>query len=1285
MSSTFYAQVQEIFADALEHPRDERSAYLDRVCAGKPELREEVEALLAAHDEAGEYLAEPTISENIPDGSMTQAAQEAPGTEIDRYVLRERIGEGGFGVVYRAEQVEPVRREVALKIIKRGMDTRQVVTRFEAERQTLAVMDHPGIARVLDAGTTPDGRPYFVMDLVRGQPIVDFCDRQQLSIVDRLRLFRDVCAAVQYAHQKGVIHRDLKPSNILVSMVNDEPLVKIIDFGIAKAIDAAAKDQSLRTMEGQFIGTPEYMSPEQAGLRGTQADIDTRTDIYSLGVLLYQLLTGTLPFDPATLRNSDLFEIRRRIREIDPPKPSTRLRRMDETNSTAAAVSRGVEERALIRRLRGDLDWITMKAMAKERALRYASANELSDDVQRHLAGEPVLARPPSVRYRTGKFIRRNKVPVAAAAAVLLVLVGGIIATSFSMLEAQRQRDAAQRLAYRTSIAAASAALEVNDSERAVRNLDEAPTSLRGWEWRHLRTRTEQSLRTFDDHDGVVRCVTWSPDGTWILSGGSDGVIHVRDITTDKSLHRITTSAQSVVHCAIDPTGRLLLVHQRYGKGDAARHEVVMRDLITGDALWRRENALAGNQAFSSDGTTIGIALRDERAVAWIDARSGRVITRQPVGRDCLSTAMTATEAIACLTRGPSVYGDIEVVQRDGSRVVHDVQSVFSRPVFSPSRDRVLWSAWTAGSVNVGNVRDGSIRVIPERSGHERWPLAVSPDGRWAALSEGRNVLLWDMSQWEVADTLTGHSEPVSSAAFSKQGDRLVTGDQTGELRTWVVPPTPSPWIVKRWETWSRDAAALSTDGTTLATVGWSFVRLWDLPSGTIRRIFNERSLYVQRVAFSPDDQFIAVAGRNNPLHVLNVSTGEVVLETNHEGNQPLAWAADGESLLWLDAQGEINIIDVRSGHVRDTLQFSQAPIRRLTITDDNLTALAWSEQSQTTYQDTASAFLLVWNLQTSELEQQIPLHGAPPTQLSIHHDGQLAAIAHTDGRITLWDLYHGRRLWDVMHEGESINGIAFSRDATRLAVARVGRVDLLNTTNGHRQVTFRHHVGDVVGLAFTPDDAAMVVCGQTHPMTIYDAVQPDRATIRARSAMVQGRRIADPLFDQLHARDPVLTHLRQQGNLSHWQREAAIDYARARGDHLAALASAAVFAIERGRYEKALRCYQTIQQYRETTAPRWDSLVAVAHYFLGEYEKAHAALQRYINWPKRETDLVVTERALLALIEQALGNQDKAMDVWRRARQLLAESEISPPTDRISQAVLREARSVFDPDSNSP
>ena len=565
-------RAQEIFLTAIEqHQSDQWPAYLDEACADDGQLRQAVERLLRSHQDLG------TFHENGPaTAQMTWHLAEQPGTTIGPYKLLQQIGEGGMGVVYMAEQTEPVSRRVALKIIKPGMDTRQVIARFEAERQALAMMDHPNIAKVLEAGMTDTGRPYFVMELVKGIPVTQYCDQKQLTPRERLELFVPVCQAVQHAHQKGIIHRDIKPSNVLIAEYDDLPVPKIIDFGVAKATQQRLTEKTMFTEFGQVVGTVEYMSPEQAKLN--QLDIDTRTDIYSLGVLLYELLTGETPFDGERLRSAAFDELLRIIREEDPPRPSLRLSTSESLPSIAA--NRHTEPKKLSALVHGELDWIVMKALEKDRTRRYDTASKFAEDVQHNLKDEPVTACPPSAAYRLRKFARRNKSLISTMAAIATALVIGTGVATWQAIRAAHERDHAV-VAEATAEAEAKRADEeakqaMQEAERAIEaesaaiaeaeRADEAEQVARknllmakiqlaeeqlnqgryglairllnahspeaedeaGFAWHHLWARAQEGLiGTLEGHTKLVSSISFSPDGTQLASaqpgwGGED-------------------------------------------------------------------------------------------------------------------------------------------------------------------------------------------------------------------------------------------------------------------------------------------------------------------------------------------------------------------------------------------------------------------------------------------------------------------------------------------------------------------------------------------------------------------------------------------------------------------------------------------------------------------------------------------------------------------------------------------------------------------------------------------
>jgi serine/threonine protein kinase len=437
MSESKQSLEEFLFEEAVRRPVADRAAFLDGVCQGDPALRARLDLLLEGHGKAEGFLGE--VPPREPGLAASRRAEpgvdEKPGDRIGHYKLLEKIGEGGCGIVYMAEQEEPVRRRAALKVIKLGMDTKSVVARFEAERQALALMDHPNIAKVLDAGATETGRPYFVMELVRGVRITDYCDQHQLSMRGRLELFTKVCQAIQHAHQKGIIHRDLKPSNILVTLHDGVPVPKVIDFGIAKATTGQRlTDRTVFTEFQQFIGTPAYMSPEQAEMSGL--DIDTRSDIYSLGVLLYELLTGKTPFEPQELLKAGFDEMRRTIREVEPVRPSTRL--TQERLATGPAAPGNSEIRNPKSEIDQDLDWIVMKCLEKDRTRRYETANGLAMDIQRHVNNEPVAARPPSAAYRFHKLVRRNQLTFAVSGAAAAALMVGLALSTWMFLREKR-------------------------------------------------------------------------------------------------------------------------------------------------------------------------------------------------------------------------------------------------------------------------------------------------------------------------------------------------------------------------------------------------------------------------------------------------------------------------------------------------------------------------------------------------------------------------------------------------------------------------------------------------------------------------------------------------------------------------------------------------------------------------------------------------------------------------------------------------------------------------------
>jgi WD40 repeat protein/serine/threonine protein kinase len=876
---------RSLFFAALERTPEQWPAFLDEASGANVELRARVEQLLHAHQAIGSIH---DGDADVATASIKDPLAERPGMIIGPYQLLEQIGEGGFGIVFMAEQQQPLRRRVALKVVKPGMDTKQVIARFEAERQALALMDHTNIARVLDAGTTDAGHPYFVMELVRGIPITQFCDENRLTPRERLELFLAVCQAVQHAHQKGIIHRDPKPSNVLVTLLDGAPVIKVIDFGIAKALgQERLTEKTLCTGFAQMIGTPLYMSPEQAEMSGQ--DTDTRTDIYALGVLLYELLTGTTPFDKERLKEASYDEIRRIIREEEPAKPSTRISTLGQAATTVSA-NRQSEPKRLSQLFRRELDWIVMKALEKDRNRRYETASSFAADVQRYLHDEPVDACPPSAVYRFRKFARRNKAALITASLVALaVLLSGAISSGLIW----RVNQTLRRNLYYQNIALADHEWSANNLGRMEQLLEECPADLRGWEWHYLK-RLRYKPHSVLDHGSLVFCVAFSPTGKYLASGSRDGVIKVWNMHTGQLDRTFETDGKMVFGVAFRPDGQRLAAACSDGS-------IKIWDMQTGERLldWPAHSSPVICVAFSPDGQRLASASLSygwegqsthAEAKVWnaatrqeiftLGGYAAEVVAFSPDGRRLASAGEDKTVKVWEATTGRVLWRSPQ-----HTAPVHALAySPDGRFLASAGAD---WSKLVHAEVIVWDMQTYKPRLT--LGGHLGYilSLAYSPDGqRLASAGMDRTIKLWDVATGRESLTLRGHRGAIQGLAFSPDSRQLASGGADQTIRVWDATPLEEKAgeepLTLRVHPPGVLGVAFHPDGQRLVTVaGDGGVKLWDRRTGKELRTFPDSQGFWS-VAISPDGQRLAggsghEGGKRNHIKVWDVRTGQEI------------------------------------------------------------------------------------------------------------------------------------------------------------------------------------------------------------------------------------------------------------------------------------------------------------------------------------------------------------------------------------------------------------------------
>ncbi len=1028
MSTARWEQIKQVFNAAMEKPAAERAAFVDTACAGDAELRSEVDSLMRA--------ARPTVESGGGGGggpvqtggaaramgramaSATTASYaaspltEAVGTTVGPYKLLQVIGEGGFGTVFLADQSSPVRRRVALKIIKLGMDTKQVVARFEAERQALALMDHSNIAKVFDAGSTESGRPFFVMEYVKGDPITTFADAHTLTLRERLELLTQVCLAVQHAHQKGIIHRDIKPSNVLVSMVDGKPLAKVIDFGIAKATGAAGgtlTDKTLFTEHRALIGTPEYMSPEQA--EGSP-DIDTRTDVYGLGVLMYELLTGTTPFEPSRLRSAAYAEMQRIIREEEPPSPSLRITRdvqRDLGKLASTAAQRKVEPQKLNALMRGELDWIVMKALDKDRGRRFATPQELAADIDRHLRGEAVVAAPASAGYRVRKFVRRNKGAVGAVSAVTVALLIGIAGMTWGLLRAERARDVVAATAARASATLARSAFAKdapNVGERALAIAQENPNALNEalWaRWESVRNAGLVSQTKLGSPDGVpigerVQQAPWiNRRLAWILDDGKR-VVYQADrrssfvdwrVSGGPVAHSGTDLPREQFEVALADGTRLIAPEQPGQFGPTIRRRV----------QWlSQDGALLGEQRYP-DGVAAVRSVPGNDCVLLI-LLSGRVLQLTPDGKRLSERPLATAPA---------------------SGVLDVALSTDKRYLFALDADLRLLTFNVSPESDVRQIEahaDSVRRIRFDATGTK--VLTLGYDG-WAKLwsfpqlqSLGSVFAGGDVSKGQPQ---TGHGVGLADGTW------LVTSMNTQPPQLWSVQGVrqeanpldwPSPISVVASNPLSSSVAVAQADwGRAEKKVFW-----FDQPRSALRLLKTYRGVFPYAMAVSPKDHLLFVA-----LHPFT--------ETD---------AAPA------DTRGDVDILNVTSGELVGTLKHHRLGLRDVDVSRDGQLLGVCSIDGTATIWDIGRRRVVHELLVNPGISQRSAVSGG-----AFHPILPVFATASHDNRIVLWSTESGCELavidvdrdrskgFGVSQYGGLLKEVRFSPDG-RYLLAAVGK-----------------------------------------------------------------------------------------------------------------------------------------------------------------------------------------------------------------------------------------------------
>jgi eukaryotic-like serine/threonine-protein kinase len=1088
MTITEWQRVKELLYAAMQLAPLERSRFLDDACGSDSTLRGEIDSLLAADGQVAQSFLEPTAAE-------TRVGSIGAGDVLgERFVLLRKLGDGGMGQVWLAEQTTPVRRLVALKLIRAGIYDENLVHRLQSERQSLAIMDHPAIAKVFEAGATPQGQPYFVMEYVPGPPITEYCDQNKLSIRERLELFIQACAGVQHAHQKAIIHRDLKPANILVVEVDGKPVPRIIDFGLAKMNAARVPDQNWQTQLGLLVGTPGYMSPEQVD--PAMRDIDTRSDVYSLGVILYVLLTGLQPFETRGQRRPPLYEWLRQLREEDAPSLSSKVTG-DRDSAVTVAAARATGPSQLVSLLRGDLEWITAKALERDRERRYATPSELAADLRRYLNDEAVMARPASAAYQLRKFIRRHR---TGAAVVGMVSVLGIVASIAGVIALRKQHEAEyQRHAAEHAAAQALQAQSRLLTQAAAQRLKDADVTgaqniilevLTNPVFAQMHTPAAisvfQDVRAADPqiavlsgHTGPVLSSVYSPDGARILTGSADKTARIWDARTGAQLLMLTGHADRVQHAAYSPDGARIVTA-------SADKTVRIWDAATGALL----GSLVGHgdavnwAAYSPDGTRIVTASEDMTARIW-DARTQAQLVVLSGHGNHVNTAAYSRDGTRIVTASDDKTARIWNA-RSGALVASLAghSDVVYAAAYSGDGARIV-TASGDHTARIWDARTGAPLAVISGHGDRVYRASFSPDGaQVVTASADKSARIWDARTGAELWSLSGHGERVRSAAYSPDGARIVTGAEDDTARTWDARDMAQLAMLSGHGD-RVYAAAYSRDGSQIVTAAADeTARIWDVRSGQQALVLSGHSGYVYGARFSPDGARVVTAGYDKTARIWDARAGtQLEVLSGHsgavyaagyspDGTRVATASGDKTARIWDAATGSLLIVLSGHGGAVFAAAFSPDGTRLVTGSSDK-TARTW---------DAASG------AQLAVLSGHTAFIGAA----AYSPDGTRIVTASGDKTARIWDARTGAQLIVLIGHGGIINGVGYSRDGSRIVTASGDKTARIwDASTGAQLAVLSVHNERLTAADYSPDGTRIVTASMDKSVRIWDALTP--------------------------------------------------------------------------------------------------------------------------------------------------------------------------------------------------